>query len=121
VGLGPPPIETDEGWLLVYHGVRATASGSLYRVGLALLDLDEPWRVIRRASSWVLGPREDYEFHGDVPGVTFPTGAIVSQEKLRLYYGAADKVVCVAYADLADVLLFLREDGVEGGRPLGEP
>ncbi len=121
VGLGPPPIGTEEGWLLIYHGVRITASGSLYRVGLALLDPDEPWRVVRRASSWVLGPREGYEFHGDVPGVTFPTGAIVSKGTLRLYYGAADKVVCLAYADLDDILLFLREDGVEGDRPLGEP
>ncbi|RLE30669.1 glycosidase [Candidatus Acetothermia bacterium] len=121
VGLGPPPIETEEGWLLVYHGVRRTASGSLYRVGLALLDLDEPWRVIRRSRSWVLGPREDYEFRGDVPGVAFPTGAILSGGTLRLYYGAADKTVCIAEAELSDLLHFLWDDGVEGDRGLGEP
>ncbi len=111
VGLGPPPIETDEGWLIIYHGVRRTASGSLYRVGLALLDLDEPWRVIRRTASWVLGPREDYEFRGDVPGVTFPTGVILAGDTLLLYYGAADKTICLATASLREILDFLREEG----------
>ena len=111
VGLGPPPIETDEGWLLIYHGVRVTASGSLYRVGLALLDLDEPWRVVRRASTWIFGPREDYEFRGDVPGVTFPTGVVLRGDKLLIYYGAADKVVCLAEASLRELLDFLRCEG----------
>lgn len=112
VGLGPPPVETGEGWLLIYHGVRTTASGSLYRVGLALLDLDEPWRVIRRSASWVFGPQEAYEFQGDVPGVTFPSGAVLSGKELRIYYGAADKVVGLALADLDDVLAFLRDEGM---------
>lgn len=111
VGLGAPPIETPEGWLLIYHGVRVTASGSLYRVGLALLDLDEPWKVIRRSDEWVFGPKEDYERVGDVPGVTFPTGAIWSREtnELRVYYGAADTSVALAVADMSQVLEYLKQ------------
>ena len=117
VGLGPPPIETPEGWLVIYHGVRVTASGSLYRVGLALLDLEEPWRVVRRSPEWVLGPQEPYELMGDVPGVVFPTGAIWDREtdELRLYYGAADRCVGVATARMADVLDYLRKYGEEEG------
>jgi predicted GH43/DUF377 family glycosyl hydrolase len=110
VGLGPPPIETPEGWLIIYHGVRVTASGSLYRVGLALLDLDYPWKIIRRTENWVFAPQEDYERRGDVPGVVFPTGALVEQEtrRLRLYYGAADTTVCLATAALDDILEYLK-------------
>ncbi len=110
VGLGPPPIETPEGWLILYHGVRVTASGSLYRVGLALLDLEAPWRLIRRTESWVFAPEEDYERRGDVPGVVFPTGAILEQRTntLRLYYGAADTTVCLALASLDEILEYLK-------------
>jgi beta-1,4-mannooligosaccharide/beta-1,4-mannosyl-N-acetylglucosamine phosphorylase len=110
VGLGAPPIETSEGWLIIYHGVRETAAGSLYRVGLALLDFEKPWEVIRRSEEWVFGPKEPYEFIGDVSGVVFPTGAIINKEKneLRLYYGAADSTVCVAFADMDEILDYLR-------------
>jgi len=114
VGLGPPPIETSEGWLIIYHGVRVTASGSLYRVGLALLDLEQPWKVIRRSRNWVFGPQQDYEYMGDVPGVTFPTGAILNQKtgELRMYYGAADKSVALAIANIHNILDFLKENEV---------
>lgn len=110
VGLGAQPIETPEGWLIIYHGVRATASGSLYRVGLALLDLEEPWRVICRSDEWVLAAREIYERVGDVPGVVFPCGAVVDREtnELRLYYGAADTCVGLAIADMTDVMEYVR-------------
>ncbi len=110
VGLGAPPIETPEGWLVIYHGVRMTASGSIYRVGLALLDLEEPWRVRRRSDEWVLGPRKPYEQLGDVPRVTFPSGAIYITEtnELRLYYGIADTTVGLATADMSDILDYLR-------------
>lgn len=111
VGLGPPPIETEEGWLIIYHGVRETASGSLYRVGLALLDRDEPTRLIKRVDPWVMGPKKDYEYRGDVPGVVFPTGAVVEDgeegKKLRIYYGAADSSVGMAKAELDDLLHYL--------------
>lgn len=109
VGLGPPPVETKEGWLVIYHGIRVTASGSLYRVGLALLDLDEPWKVIRRGEQWVFGPYERYERVGDVPGVTFPTGITLNEEgtELNMYYGAADSSVCLATAKIDDLLDFV--------------
>lgn len=109
VGLGAQPIETPEGWLIIYHGVRMTASGSIYRVGLALLDLDEPWRVRRRSDEWVLGPRKPYEQLGDVPGVTFPGGAVYlpDTDELRLYYGIADTTVGLATANMSEVLDYL--------------
>jgi len=109
VGLGPPPIETDEGWLIIYHGVRATASGSLYRVGLALLDLEEPWKIRKRCDQWVFGPHAPYERIGDVPGVTFPTGTVYDKEtdELVMYYGAADTSVCLATAKLKDIVDYL--------------
>ena len=83
IGIGPPPLETSEGWLVVYHGVRQTVAGALYRAGLALLDLDDPSKVLRRCSEWVLGPTESYELMGDVPGVVFPCGLIHDAENRR--------------------------------------
>ncbi len=110
VGLGCQPVETPEGWLLFYHGVRNTTSGAIYRLGLALLDAEEPWKVIRRADEWVLGPREIYERVGDVGGVVFPSGVTVDEkaDKLNLYYGAADSTVAVATAKLSDCIDYIR-------------
>ena len=109
VGLACQPIETDQGWMLFYHGVRATASGAIYRVGLALLDLEEPWRVLRRGKEWILGPRATYERVGDADDVVFPTGAVVHKEtdQLNLYYGAADCVIAVATAKLSEILEYI--------------
>ena len=102
IGLGCQPIEIPEGWLIVYHGVRRTTASQIYRTGLALLDKEEPWRVLRRGEEWVLGPREDYERIGDVSDVTFVTGGVIMPEtnQLYLYYGAADDKVAVAMADM---------------------
>jgi beta-1,2-mannobiose phosphorylase / 1,2-beta-oligomannan phosphorylase len=113
IGIGPPPLETSEGWLVIYHGVRQTVAGALYRVGLALLDLDNPSKVLRRCSEWVLGPTESYELMGDVPGVVFPCGLIHDADTgdLRLYYGAADTCIGLATATLDDVLTYVRECG----------
>ncbi len=112
IGLGPQPIETADGWLVIYHGVRDTASGSIYRVGLALLDLDEPHKVVRRSEQWVLGPTEPYERVGDVGHATFPCGAVADNDsgKLYLYYGVADTSVAVAVASIQDLLDFLKND-----------
>jgi predicted GH43/DUF377 family glycosyl hydrolase len=109
VGLGPPPLETAAGWLLLYHGVRLTASGALYRSGLALLDLDDPTRVIARTDDWHLGPETDYERTGDVPNVVFPSGWVLdtSGERVLVYYGAADTVIGLATASLSDLLATL--------------
>jgi beta-1,4-mannooligosaccharide/beta-1,4-mannosyl-N-acetylglucosamine phosphorylase len=106
VGLGSQPIRTESGWLIFYHGVRMTASGAIYRVGLALLDLHEPWKVLRRSDEWILGPQAPYERVGDVGDVVFPTGATVDEKtnELRLYYGAADCTVAVATAKLDEIL-----------------
>jgi predicted GH43/DUF377 family glycosyl hydrolase len=112
IGLGPPPILTKDGWLLCYHGVRETASGSLYRLGLALLDRDDPSKVLARSNDWVFGPREPYEQSGDVPGVVFPCGWILRDDgdTLHLYYGAADSVVCVAETSLSRLLDHLKAE-----------
>ena len=109
IGAGPPPIETPQGWLLIYHGVRATANGALYRVGLALLDLDRPSHCLHRSPDWVMSPSAPYERIGDVPNVVFPTGAIhdAATDEIRLYYGAADTSVGLATAKLADVLEYV--------------
>jgi predicted GH43/DUF377 family glycosyl hydrolase len=107
VGLGPQPIETSEGWLIIYHGVKITVAGGIYRLGLALLDLDDPRKVIRRSNEWVFGPNEIYERIGDVPDVTFPCGVVVKGDKLIMYYGAADTSVAVAVAPLKEVLSFI--------------
>jgi|SRR5687767_12822978 predicted GH43/DUF377 family glycosyl hydrolase len=106
IGIGPPPLLTQHGWLLCYHGVRATASGAIYRLGLALLDRDEPTRVLARGNEWVFGPQATYERQGDVSDVVFPCGWILRDDgdTLDLYYGGADSVICLATASLAELL-----------------
>ena len=117
IGLSAQPIETAEGWLIVYHGVRHTPSGALYRVGLALLDLDNPCRVLRRGDCWVVGPEAWYEVTGDIPNVVFPCGAVLDTPsgELRLYYGAADTCVGLLTAQLPEVLDWLRTQPATGG------
>jgi beta-1,4-mannooligosaccharide/beta-1,4-mannosyl-N-acetylglucosamine phosphorylase len=106
VGAGPTPIETDEGWLLLYHGVLTSCNGFVYSVGAALLYLDEPWKVRARGSRYLLAPATEYERVGDVPNVVFPAAALVDRDRdrLTLYYGAADTVVCLAHGRLSDVV-----------------
>ena len=113
IGLGPPPLETGEGWLVLYHGVHVTSDGPIYRVGLALLDLEDPRTVLRRTDEWVFGPVAPYEVTGDVGRVVFPCGWVVDPEAdlIQLYYGAADSVVATATARLSEVLA-----RVQGGR-----
>ena len=110
VGLGPPPLRTADGWLLAYHGVKTTASGAIYRVGLALLDLERPERVLARTREWVFGPQAPYERSGDVDNVVFPCGWLLDDDgdTIRMYYGAADTSICLATASLAALLERLR-------------
>ena len=104
IGLSPPPLETPAGWLILYHGVRVTASNSLYRLGLALLDRDDPTHVLRRSDAWVFGPRDPYEIQGDVDHVVFPCGWTLVGDEIRLYYGGADTCLAVATASCREVL-----------------
>jgi beta-1,4-mannooligosaccharide/beta-1,4-mannosyl-N-acetylglucosamine phosphorylase len=110
VGAGPTPIETDAGWLVLYHGVLTSCNGFVYSMGAALLDLDEPWKVVARGSDYLLAPHAPYEQIGDVPNVVFPCAALVDrdEDRLSIYYGGADTVVCLAHAHLSEVLEFVR-------------
>jgi beta-1,4-mannooligosaccharide/beta-1,4-mannosyl-N-acetylglucosamine phosphorylase len=110
VGAGPTPIETDEGWLVLYHGVLTSCNGFVYSLGAALFDLEEPWRVVARGSGYLLAPQAPYERVGDVPNVVFPCAALVDRDadRLSIYYGGADTVVCLAHGHLSEVLAFVR-------------
>jgi len=116
IGLCCPPIETDRGWLMLYHGVRTTASGSIYRVGLALFDLDTPERCVLRGDSWIFGPEEVYEHEGDVHDVVFPCGYTMAPDgdTVNIYYGASDSWVALATAKVSDMLDWLDENGRPG-------
>ena len=104
IGLCAPPLETEQGWLILYHGVRTTASGSIYRLGLALLDRDDPTRMTHRGDEWVFGPRTHYERDGDVDDVVFPCGWLVRNGTVHMYYGAADSCIAYATAKLDELL-----------------
>jgi len=101
IGLGCPPIETEKGWLLVYHGFGGKANRFIYRIGLALLDLED-LRLIRRSEEWVFGPEKDYE--GGPDGIVFPCGFIVKNGELRIYYGTNDSNIGLVQANMAEVL-----------------
>lgn len=109
IGLSAPPLLTDEGWLLLYHGVRTTAAGAIYRLGLALLDAEHPEHVLARSDEWIFGPDAPYERTGDVSQVVFSCGWLLLDDRdtLRIYYGAADTSVCVATASLSALLGWL--------------
>ena len=109
VGLSPPLIETPRGWLMLYHGVRQTCSGSLYRLGLALFDLQRPDRLLARGDSWIFGPETDYERVGDVGNVAFPCGYTIDADGdgINLYYGAADSSVALATGSIKQLLAWL--------------
>jgi beta-1,4-mannooligosaccharide/beta-1,4-mannosyl-N-acetylglucosamine phosphorylase len=110
IGAGPTPIETDDGWLVLYHGVLTSCNGFVYSMGAALLDLDEPWHVVARGTRYLLAPHELYEQVGDVPNVVFPCAALVDApaDRVTIYYGGADTVVCMAHAHLSELLEFTR-------------
>jgi predicted GH43/DUF377 family glycosyl hydrolase len=116
VGLSPPLVETPRGWLMIYHGVRQNAAGSLYRLGLALFALDDPEKLLARGDEWVFGPEAPYECSGDVANVVFPCGYTVGADgdTLRLYYGAADSGMALATGSIAAILRWLDENGQNG-------
>jgi len=115
IGAGPPPIKTDKGWLLIYHGsswlpnskfkdYKGEIYNRIYRVGAALLDLKDPSKVIARTKNPIFEPQEDYEIFGDIPNVVFPEGAVVREDELFIYYGAADKTCCLATCKLEKLI-----------------
>ncbi len=110
VGAGPTPIETPDGWLLIYHGVLTSCNGFVYSMGAALLDLDEPWKVIARGHDYLLSPQVPYEQVGDVPNVVFPCAALVDEatDRITIYYGAADTVTCLAHGHLSEIVASIR-------------
>lgn len=111
IGPGPIPIETEEGWLLIYHGVITTCNGFVYRVGGAILDRDEPWKVKYRTKDYLIGPETYYECVGDVPNVVFPCATLCDKEtgKLTMYYGCADTVTSVAFSTVDTLVNFIKE------------
>ena len=113
VGLSPPLVETSQGWLMIYHGVRNTVSGGLYRLGLALFSRDDPEKCLLRGESWIFGPEETYECLGDVGNVTFPCGYTVGEDgdSLNLYYGAADTCIALATGSIKEMLEWLQQNG----------
>lgn len=112
VGAGPIPIETPEGWLMIYHGVLTSCNGFVYSFGAALLDLDEPWKVVRRGGRYILSPQTEYECVGDVPNVAFPCAALYDEPtgRLAVYYGGADTVTALAFTQVDELLDFIKEE-----------
>jgi beta-1,4-mannooligosaccharide/beta-1,4-mannosyl-N-acetylglucosamine phosphorylase len=114
IGAGPVPIETTEGWLLIYHGVLISCNGFVYSAGAALLDLDEPWRVLYRTAPYIISPQTLYECVGDVPNVVFPCAALCDAEtgRIAIYYGAADTVTALAFTQVDELIAFTKANSV---------
>jgi predicted GH43/DUF377 family glycosyl hydrolase len=105
IGASAPPIPTRFGWLEVYHGVKMTSAGPIYRIGAVMLDRKDPAKVLGRSLVPLLSPREDYERVGDVGNVVFACGALVEDDgQVKVYYGAADTSICVATAHIDDII-----------------
>lgn len=113
IGLCSPPIETAKGWLMIYHGVRQTASGSIYRLGIALFALDNPEVCLQRGNSWIFAPEAPYERNGDVNDVVFPCGQTIGADgdTINLYYGAADSCIAMATGSIRCLLSWLDSNG----------
>jgi beta-1,4-mannooligosaccharide/beta-1,4-mannosyl-N-acetylglucosamine phosphorylase len=112
IGAGPVPIETREGWLLLYHGVLTSCNGFVYNMGAALLDLDQPWKVIARTKPYLLNPRRIYECVGDVPNVVFPCAALSDSAtgRIAIYYGCADTVTSLAFCQVDELIEFIKDN-----------
>jgi beta-1,4-mannooligosaccharide/beta-1,4-mannosyl-N-acetylglucosamine phosphorylase len=114
IGGGPAPIETSEGWLLFYHGVLTSCNGFVYNMGAALLDLDQPWKVIYRTQNYLLSPQQIYECTGDVPNVVFPCAALCDADtgRIAIYYGAADTVTGLAFTQFDELFAYLKKNSL---------
>ena len=111
IGLATPPIETSKGWLVLYHGVKLNAAGAIYRLGLALFDLNSPDHCLQRGDEWVFDPEEIYERYGDVDNVIFPCGCTLPSDgdTVHIYYGAADTSIAMATASVTELLEWLNQ------------
>jgi beta-1,4-mannooligosaccharide/beta-1,4-mannosyl-N-acetylglucosamine phosphorylase len=113
IGAGPVPILTKEGWLLLYHGVINTCNGFRYSMGAAILDKDNPNRVLYRTRPYLLAPAEQYELTGDVPNVIFPCASLIDKEgRIAIYYGAADTVTCLAFCYRDELLDYVKNNSL---------
>lgn len=112
IGAGPIPIETDRGWLIFYHGVLTSCNGYVYSFSAALLDKDEPWKVLKRGKSYLISPQLPYETIGDVQNVTFPCANLVDADtgRIAIYYGCADTCTSLAFTTVDDVMKYLDEN-----------
>ena len=110
IGAGAAPIETDEGWLIFYHGVTGTCNGSVYSIGGAILDRDEPSRVLYRCGNYLLTPEAPYETTGFVPNVVFPCATVQDADtgRIAIYYGAADTHVGLAFCKVDEVVDYIK-------------
>jgi len=105
IGPGAPPIKTSRAWLSIYHGVFPTMDGSVYRLGVALHDLEDPSKIIAVGDEWILQPEEVYEITGYVHNVVFTCGAVPEEDgSVKIYWGGADKVMCMGTANLEDLV-----------------
>lgn len=114
IGLSPPPIETPEGWLVIYHGVKTSCAGCIYRLGLALFDLDNPAVIIKRSRDWFFAPEEPYEMNGDVGKVVFPCGYTIGEDgdTINIFYGAADTSIALATGSIKEMLKWLDQKSI---------
>jgi beta-1,4-mannooligosaccharide/beta-1,4-mannosyl-N-acetylglucosamine phosphorylase len=112
IGAGPIPIETRDGWLMIYHGVLTSCNGFVYSFGAALLDLEKPWKVLYRTHPYLLSPQEQYECVGDVPNVVFPCAALADAPsgRVAIYYGCADTCTGIAYCQVDDLIAFIKSN-----------
>ena len=112
IGPGPIPIETPEGWLLIYHGVLTSCNGFVYSFGAALLDLEKPWKVLYRTTPYLLSPQMIYECVGDVPNVVFPCATLYDHKtgRIAIYYGCADTVISLCFTQLDILLDFIKQN-----------
>jgi len=112
IGAGSVPFLTEAGWLMFYHGVITTCCGYRYSMGAAILDKDNPEKVLYRTRDYLLAPAAPYELAGDVPNVVFPCAALQDGERVAVYYGAADTVVGMAFGYISEIIDFVKTHSI---------
>jgi beta-1,4-mannooligosaccharide/beta-1,4-mannosyl-N-acetylglucosamine phosphorylase len=112
IGAGPIPIETKHGWLMIYHGVLTSCNGFVYSAGAALLDIDQPWKVMYRTAPYIMSPQALYELAGDVPNVAFPCAALCDAPtgRMAMYYGCADTVTGLCFAQVDELIDYVKKN-----------